>query len=343
MEKYLDQCVDSLLIPEIDKIEILIINDGSKDKTSDIGHSYEDKYPNSIKCIDKKNGNYGSCINCGLSIATGKYIKILDADDYFNKLNLNEYVQRLNDLDADCIITNYQKVNPKGEVIRKFDYNDIPKNHNLKLVDIENVLLRKLVMHAVTYKTSILKKIQYHQTEGISYTDIEWIYTPIAASEKIIYIPLMIYNYLIGREGQTIDPKVYAKRINDTITGIKTQTEILERLTTVNSSIHKIYLKRKLSKRLLRLYSTILIDSQNNRNLLAELDKEFHLRWEQLGISITQLTHPVIGKKSYIQKWREDNYNNNFKISLFYKFDYIAVKLLSRIFPDKGIAYLKIK
>ena len=72
MEKYLGRCLDSLLIEEIDIVEVIVINDGSKDRSSEIAHSYEERFPNSFVVIDKENGNYGSCINAGLSRASGK-------------------------------------------------------------------------------------------------------------------------------------------------------------------------------------------------------------------------------------------------------------------------------
>ena len=85
MENYLEKCCDSLLLSEnMDKIEVLIINDGSKDRTSQIAHEYENNYPMVFRVIDKENGNYGSCINVGLNVDKGKYIKILDADDRFD-------------------------------------------------------------------------------------------------------------------------------------------------------------------------------------------------------------------------------------------------------------------
>ena len=76
MERYLDRCLNSLIIaPDLmDKLEVLVINDGCKDRSSEIGHSYEAKFPNSFRVIDKENGNYGSCINRGLKEATGNLI-----------------------------------------------------------------------------------------------------------------------------------------------------------------------------------------------------------------------------------------------------------------------------
>lgn len=66
MEAYIGKCLDSLLIPEFDQVEVLVVNDGSKDRSSEIAHSYAERYPDSIRVIDKPNGNYGSCINAAL-------------------------------------------------------------------------------------------------------------------------------------------------------------------------------------------------------------------------------------------------------------------------------------
>lgn len=77
MEKYLDKCLTSLIVPDeyMELLEVLVVNDGSKDNSSAIAHRYEDKYPQTFRVIDKENGNYGSYVNRGLKEAAGKYIK----------------------------------------------------------------------------------------------------------------------------------------------------------------------------------------------------------------------------------------------------------------------------
>lgn len=87
MEKYLDKCISSLTDIDaslLELLDILIIDDGSKDSSLSIANDYQRRFSNSIRVFDKSNGNYGSCVNMGLSHATGKYVKILDADDYFD-------------------------------------------------------------------------------------------------------------------------------------------------------------------------------------------------------------------------------------------------------------------
>lgn len=121
MEGYLDRCISSLLIKRIDDLDIIIINDGSKDRTSEIGHKYENLYPNSIRCIDKENGNYGSCINRGLSEVKGKYVKILDADDSFNTYEFERMIEAISNTDTDLVICDYDIVDADGNITKKLE------------------------------------------------------------------------------------------------------------------------------------------------------------------------------------------------------------------------------
>lgn len=85
MEKYLDKCLASLIIEDKElmrQLEVLVVIDGAKDRSSEIAHTYQNRFADTFRVIDKENGNYGSCINRGLKEATGRYVKVLDADDY---------------------------------------------------------------------------------------------------------------------------------------------------------------------------------------------------------------------------------------------------------------------
>lgn len=340
MEKYISKCLDSLLIPEINMLDILVINDGSKDRTSEISHKYEKKYPGSIRVIDKENGNYGSCINRGLKEAKGKYVKVLDADDSFDTFNFSRFINSIINIDVDCIITDYTRVNQSQEPIRRIIYDGIPNEKLLKLEDIEVVILKKLAMHAITYRTSLLHELKYHQSEGISYTDIEWIYTPIAAAKKYIYIPINVYLYLVGRGGQTVDAKVSAMHTNDTIIGIKKQTHLLE--SSNDNTLNKKYLKHKLAKRILRLYTNILIWSVGNRELLKNLDYEYKDKWKKQGIDIDEISKLPLLRKSFIREWRDNDYDLNYSFSNLYKLRIYRDIILSKIYPFYKPPYLSI-
>ncbi len=205
MEKHLRKCLDSLIIDDkelFDKLEVLVVNDGSKDLSSAIAHEYQNNYPHVFRVIDKENGNYGSCVNRGLKEASGKYIKILDADDYFIKSNFGEFLSVLPLYDADLIISDTLQIDESGKVLRKetFDY---PVNDIFPL-DILSSSDDIIHMHSMTYRLKVLKDIGYTQTEGISYTDNEWSICPLLYMNNGLYIQKEVYCYFVGREGQTV-------------------------------------------------------------------------------------------------------------------------------------------
>lgn len=211
MEKYLVKCLDSLIIPDMEKVEVLVINDGSKDNSSRIAHAYQEKYPDTFKVIDKENGNYGSCVNRGLSEATGKYIKILDADDSFDNASFEKYVSVLQNLDVDLVFNDMVKVDPLGNVSGKMSINAKP---DVEISDFSSI--GSYSMHRIAYKRTNLIDLGYKQTEGISYTDEEWCFWPMSTVSTAYYIAAPLYQYLYGREGQTTDPKTFKKCFNQT-------------------------------------------------------------------------------------------------------------------------------
>ena len=86
-EKDIARCLDSLIATGIiEKLDVVIVNDGSVDQTAEIANSYVKKYVNSIRLINKQNGGHGSTINASIKVAKGKYYKILDSDDWVESL-----------------------------------------------------------------------------------------------------------------------------------------------------------------------------------------------------------------------------------------------------------------
>lgn len=211
MQAYLHRCLDSLLVSDelMQSLEVLVINDGSKDNSSAIAHEYEEKYPNTFHVIDKENGNYGSCVNCGLKEATGKYIKVLDADDWFDTEALEAYIGKLSSTDVDMIITPYWIVDEQG-IMQKEMVFDLEYDKVFSFQSYTNPAVY-FAMHALTYRTDMLRSMNYTQTEGISYTDTEWVFYPQHAVDTCVYLPYNLYRYVVGREGQTMDPKVLIK------------------------------------------------------------------------------------------------------------------------------------
>lgn len=209
MEAYLPKCLGSLIVDDkelLQRLDVIVVNDGSKDRTSEIAHEFEAKYPGVFRVVDKENGNYGSCINAALSMVTGEFVKVLDADDWFSKENLAKYLLVLEGFgisSPDLIITDYDIVDEKKGVQEHYSYQFCPDSE-FDILDFVNAKAY-VPMHAYTYRTNVLKSMRYRQLEGVSYTDTEWVLLPLSNVSKIRYVPLLIYHYLQGREGQTME------------------------------------------------------------------------------------------------------------------------------------------
>jgi len=315
MENYLHVCLNSLLIPSLDALDIIVVNDGSTDRSSEIAHSFESKYPKSFRVIDKDNGNYGSCINTGLKYVCGKYVKILDSDDSFDTENLELYIYDLIHLEADLIVTDYQRFDENGKLkaLCKFDRLESSRVYNFQ--ENQNMLTDpNLEMHAITYKRSIFDNLNYIQTEGISYTDQEWMFKPMIAVATYAYVNKCIYRYLVGREGQTIDMKVRLRSIKQIIMVAKSI------LSVYASNVIKqddIYFINRLNRIVPYIYKTILfrLEDKANYKILEDFD-QFVAKYNPLYYqSLNKERTPYVAFH-YIKYWRKKNKTNAAMIRL---------------------------
>lgn len=300
MEKYIGKCLESLIVDNMDLLEVLVINDGSKDQSSEIAHKFETKYPKTFKVIDKENGNYGSCINRGLEEATGKYIKILDADDSFYTENLYNYINNLKEIDVDLIITDFISVDEFDNELNKSNYK-LPVS---KILDLSKAFKEKnmnflISMHAITYKRQNILDINYKQTEGISYTDMEWVYTPMTTVKKGIYYNLPLYKYLLGRPGQTMDASIRKKQIPQLM---KMSISLSQRYETNTNEDYEHYLKFIVISQLSQIYKQGLIDEYYDIELLRNFDNELKSISPDLYNTISNIEKCKI---KYINYWRK--------------------------------------
>lgn len=290
MESLLGECLDSLLVHKnLDKLDILVVNDGSKDKSSQIAHDYEHKYPGVFTVVDKENGNYGSCINAALPLAQGKYVKVLDADDKFNTINLDLFLDLLSNIEADLVLTDFANYDIFGNEIAKNSF-DFVKGQFFNFSDIPLGVF--LPMHSVTYRKSIFNNIKYRQTEGVSYTDMEWVFYPMSQVNSVYYWPKEIYHYLVGREGQTMDFSAILKRQSHAEKGIITEMNILDLFSKKDS--HYAYLNYWFLFRLTSLYKENLIYHCVNYRLNNFDDnlKESHpMLWNEINLIKLPIKH----------------------------------------------------
>lgn len=321
MEKYLRKCLDSLLCEGKEKLEVLVINDGSKDSSSTIAHEYESRYPETFRVIDKENGNYGSCINRGLKESTGKYVKILDADDLFESEYLSSFISLLGSVDADLILTDFYSFNAKH--IQKLHGFSFPQD---KVCLIKEIFVTKLFvpMHAITYKRSVFGRFNYHQTEGISYTDMQWNSIPLLYVQTVYYSKLPIYIYRLGREGQTVDPKIRVKKICDEIKCAEDMIDFLNNLIGVSIS-SKNYFEQRCFERCTNIYGLVILGKNNSYKSLNDFDNFLKEHNKRLYDQLNEVEINPYIRFHYIAHWRKTRH----RLPVRVRFGLSVVKVLS--------------
>lgn len=210
VEKYINETLSSCIIDKyMDELEVLIINDGSADKTVDIAQKYVQRYPNTFRIISKENGGYGTTVNTGIKEATGKYFKLLDGDDWFNQTALCEFIEILRQEECDLIITDFVEKYESGRIRQRRIDVAYGKAYSLK-----NQMFF-LPMHAVCYKTYILKNNSIKLHRRILYTDTEFALYPLFYVKSFSHYPVFLYKYRLGRDGQSVSVKSYCMHISD--------------------------------------------------------------------------------------------------------------------------------
>lgn len=336
MEKYLHKCLDSLIVSEgnMQRLEVLVVNDGSKDASSQIAHEYEAKYSQTFRVIDKENGNYGSCVNRGLKEATGKYVKVLDADDYFENQVFDEYLSFLSDKDVDLVISDYSIVDENGKIVDVYNF-PLPMDEVFSLNTLPDKTIEWLWHHGITYRKDIFNHNQYVQTEGISYTDDEWIFKPMVDVHEILYFPHCLYMYLRGREGQTFDPNVLKNEFGKRFIVLRSMLNFyVEKYGHISSEAER-YMSIKLWGRLQPAYIFYLIKhSTKEGNLVL---KDFDQYLQSVTPSIYEGLNNLSSSKGwhFIRRWRDSNYNRFIPMLILMRIKFQCRMILKHDYQDR--------
>ncbi len=173
VENTLKETVDSILKCEnVKELEIIIVNDGSKDKTLKIAENYKKETPESIVVVDKENGGHGSTINAALDVATGKYFKTVDGDDWVDPTELDKLIVSLRTCEADLVTSDFTLcLENSGEKVLR--HNGI--GYAGKTINIDEILnKRAFQMHEISIRTDLLKDSKCRILENCFYVDREY-------------------------------------------------------------------------------------------------------------------------------------------------------------------------
>ena len=217
---YMEHCVDTLLQGG-DDIEIILVDDGSKDETGAIADAWAEKYPDIIRVIHQENGGHGEGVNQGIRNAQGLYFKVVDSDDWLDGESLARVMEKLREFAAmpepvDLLLCNYVYEHTVDNTSHTVRYTGVlPADRLFTWADIGRFPpSQNILMHSVIYRTEILRACGLRLPKHTFYVDNIFVYLPLPHCKKLYYMDLDLYRYFIGREDQSVNEKVMVKRVD---------------------------------------------------------------------------------------------------------------------------------
>ena len=293
-------CIDSLLEGG-EEVEILIVNDGSKDGTAQIADEYASKYPTIVRAIHQENGGHGEAVNTGLLNATGYYYKVVDSDDWVNKAAYHDILEVLRkmvreNISLDMLLSNfvYEKQGARRKKVMSYR-NMFPQDEVITWDDMR--FLKKsqyILMHSVIYRTELLRECGLKLPKHTFYVDNIFVYQPLPYVKTIYYLDVNFYRYFIGRGDQSVNEKVMIGRIDQQIRVTHIMLETYNVWKIENKKLRK-YMMNYLDI-MMMVSSILLIRSGTDENFkkkqelwkyLKNLDRKLYrkLRYSIMGRS----------------------------------------------------------
>lgn len=230
-QDYMEKSIRSALTGG-ERVEIIVVDDGSNDKTLEIAQKYQAKFPGIIKVIHQENGGHGEAVNTGIKNATGLYFKVLDSDDCLGKRALAKVLDLLEDMvskDAglDMLISNfmYDKQGVKHKKIMRYK-NAMPVGKMFGWDELKFGTTQYLLMHSVIYRTKVLRECGMVLPKHTFYVDNIYVFQPLPYVKNIYYLDVCLYKYFIGRDDQSVHESVMVKRLDQQYRVTKLMLEI---------------------------------------------------------------------------------------------------------------------
>lgn len=217
VEAYLDRCLASFADERLAAgLEVLVIDDGSSDRTAAIAAEWQEKYPAVFRLIRKENGGHGSTVNRGIAEAAGRYFRVVDGDDWVDTDAMADLLTRLSRVDTDMAVDQRTLVQMKtGQETRQPLPESTPFDRPVSFLDYAGQdYCDYYNLHTVMIRTALLREWGIALQEGIFYVDYEYVLKATARCRDVTFLPLFTYRYLVGNAAQSVDPDNYVRRIS---------------------------------------------------------------------------------------------------------------------------------
>ena len=214
VERYLEECLDSLVAQSFTDFEVLCINDGSTDGSLAIIHRYMEADAR-FRVIDKPNSGYGASMNMGLANAIGEYIAILESDDFFEPNALELLVDAAERNQSDVVKADFylywSTPQERDELFRIVDEQEVGRT--MRPIDDLAIFFRKPSIWSALYRSSFLRDngIDFLETPGASYQDAGFNFKVWASAARATFIADPILHYRQDNEKSSVNSaaKVY--------------------------------------------------------------------------------------------------------------------------------------
>lgn len=280
VEKYLRQCVDSVLAQTMDDYEIILVDDGSPDNCPAICDEYKEKYPDIVKVIHKENGGLASARNAGLEIACGKYIFFVDSDDFLIEDRVSELYEKAEKFDADILQTSYiswdESTDTKKRIFSNFEMDRIYSHREMENeICFSSCKNRAIYVWRNLYKREFVDKHKIRFEEKLKMIeDAPFNTLAFVKAEKFVAVDIPIYCYRY-RDGSLQRQKY----IKDYDLYLSVQTELKIRYYTENCTPQKEFFE-DLAKHLIISLFPLLV-----RNIYFNKVKERYKILKRIGNS----------------------------------------------------------
>lgn len=269
-ERFLDKCIGSMLSEQVlDALDIIVVNDGSKDGTVEVAQKYCDAYPDSVRLISQENKGHGGALNTGCAAAVGKYLKVIDADDWVATENLPRLIDALRDLDSDVVLTHYHTVDISTGEIK--NWRTYPETFG-KSYTMEEIMPqwknfdRSLTFHGIFYRTAFYRQYGIALSEHVFYEDHEFATFPCCMAKSVTPLDMFFYEYRIGDVQQSVSNENQLKRIGHTETVLRRLTTEYHKLPLAQNAGGRRYVAMKAMGLLLSYLTTaMLVDPDKKR------------------------------------------------------------------------------
>lgn len=265
-ESFLDKCLTSMVSSTVlDQIEVIVVSDGSTDGTEAIAEKYCAEYPGSLRLIVQENKGHGGALNTGCVAATGKYLKVIDSDDWIETENLPAFLDILKDCSSDVVLTHHHTIDISTGEIR--NWKSYPpcfcQDYSFgQIMDSWKSFDRSLTFHGITYRTEFYHKQGVQLSEHVFYEDHEYATFPCCLAKTVFPVDLFLYDYRIGDVSQSVSEGNQLKRLGHTKTVLNRMAQLYQALPEGDG---KAYAGMKIQGLLLSYLTTVLLSNPDKK------------------------------------------------------------------------------